>query len=80
MISCVQSLADLFTMPPEALADALASTTISPQGPESGMRLLRFYISHSNKRLSASRLRKLEKARQLLAARMARDLKVRRAA
>jgi tRNA(adenine34) deaminase len=62
-------------MSPEALADSLASKTVSPQGPESGMRLLRFYISHSNKRLGSSRLRKLEKAQQLLAARIARDLK-----
>jgi hypothetical protein len=80
MISFAQSLADLFTMPPEALADSLASKAVSPQGPESGMRLLRFYISHSSKRLSASRLRKLEKARKLLAARMDRELKRQQAA
>jgi hypothetical protein len=39
------------------------------------MRLLAFYISHSAKRLSPSRLRSLEKARKLLAARMDRELR-----
>ena len=65
----------LFTMPPEALADSLASKEVSPQGTAAGMRLLRFYISHSAKRLSPSRLRSLEKARKLLAARMDRELR-----
>jgi len=62
-------------MTPEALADSLASRAVWPQGPESGMRLLRFYISHAAKRLSPSQLRKLEKAQKLLAARVERELK-----
>ena len=70
----------LFTMPPEALADSLASKEVSPQGTAAGMRLLTFYISHSAKRLSPSRLRRLEKARKLLAARMARELRQKSAA
>jgi hypothetical protein len=65
----------LFTMPLEALADSLASKEVSPQGTAAGMRLLTFYISHSAKRLSPSRLRSLEKARKLLAARMDRELR-----
>jgi hypothetical protein len=73
-------LSDLFTMPTEALVDSLASKAVTPQGLESGMRLLRFYISHSSKRLSPSRLRKLEKAQKLLAARMDRELKRQQAA
>jgi hypothetical protein len=44
------------------------------------MRLLAFYISHSAKRLSPSRLRSLEKARKLLAARMDRELRQKSAA
>jgi hypothetical protein len=44
------------------------------------MRLLEFYISHSAKRLSPSRVRRLEKARKLLAARMERELKQKNAA
>lgn len=39
------------------------------------MRLLEFYITHAAKRLSPQRLRRLEKARKLLAARMERELK-----
>ena len=64
----------LFTMSPEALADSLASKEVSPQGTAAGMRLLTFYISHSAKRLSPSRLRSLQKARKLLAARIDREL------
>ena len=44
------------------------------------MRLLEFYISHAAKRLSPSKLRRLEKARKLLAARMDRELKQKSAA
>jgi hypothetical protein len=75
-----QSFVNLFAMTPEALADSLASKAVCPEGPESGMRLLRFYISHSAKRLSPSQLRKLEKARKLLAAHMERELKRQQAA
>jgi len=70
-----RSHAGLFTKSPEALADSLASKEVSPQGTAAGMRLLAFYISHSAKRLSPSRLRSLEKARKLLAARMDRELR-----
>jgi hypothetical protein len=70
----------LFAQPPEALADSLASKEVSPQGTAAGMRLLEFYISHAAKRLSPSRLRRLEKARKLLAARMERELKHKNAA
>jgi hypothetical protein len=70
----------LFTQPPEALADSLASKEVSPQGTAAGMRLLEFYITHAAKRLSPSRLRRLEKARKLLAARMERELRHKSAA
>jgi hypothetical protein len=70
----------LFTQPPEAIADSLASKEVSPQGTAAGMRLLEFYISHAAKRLSPSKLRRLEKARKLLAARMQRELKHKSAA
>lgn len=72
--------ARLFNMPAEALADSLASKEVSPQGSAAGMRLLSFYISHAAKRLSPSRLRSLEKARKLLAARMERELRQKSAA
>jgi hypothetical protein len=70
----------LFSMPPEALADSLASKEVSPQGTAAGMRLLTFYISHSAKRLSPSRLRSLEKTRKMLEARMDRELRQKSAA
>ena len=72
--------AGLFAMPAEALADSLASKEVSPQGAAAGMRLLTFYISHSAKRLSPSRIRSLEKARKLLAARLERELRQKSAA
>ncbi len=71
---------DLFAMPAQALADSLASKEVSPQGPAAGLRLLTFYLSHSAKRLSPSRIRSLEKARKLLAARMERELRQKSAA
>jgi hypothetical protein len=67
-------------MAPEALAESLASQAVSPQGAASGLRLLSFYISHSGKRLSPSRLRNLEKAKKLLSARLDRELKSNQAA
>lgn len=74
-IPCAQPPVGLFTMSPEALAESLASRAISPQGPASGLRLLTFYLSHSAKRLSPSRLRSLEKAKKLLAALLEQEIK-----
>lgn len=76
----VRTPAGLFAMKAEAIADSLASKEVSPQGPASGMRLLTFYISHSAKRLSPTRLRSLEKARKLLAARVDQELRKQNAA
>lgn len=56
----------LFAQDPETIAASLASKEVSPQGPATGMRLLVFYITRVGRRLSASRLKKLEKARKLL--------------
>jgi hypothetical protein len=70
----------LFALPPQTLADSLASKEVSPQGTAAGLRLLEFYISHAAQRLSPARLRRLEKARKLLAARMEHELKHKSAA
>ena len=72
--------AGLFAMPAEALADSLASKEVVPQGTAAGMRRLSFYISHAARRLSPSRLRSLQKARKLLAARIDRELRQKSAA
>lgn len=69
------SPAALFSLPPEAIAESLASREISPRGPASGLRLLSFYIRHSAKRLSPSRQRSLEKARKLLTDRIEREIR-----
>jgi Protein of unknown function (DUF3175) len=56
----------LFAKDPETIAASLASKEVSPQGPDTGMRMLTFYISRASRRLSPSRRKKLEKARKLL--------------
>jgi uncharacterized protein DUF3175 len=65
----------LFTQEPERIAASLASKEVSPQGPATGMRLLMFYITRAGRRLSASRLKKLEKARKLLSVEVERALR-----
>ncbi|MGZ4788595.1 MAG: DUF3175 domain-containing protein [Terriglobales bacterium] len=71
------------THPPEGLfkkdaatiARTLASKKVSPKGVSSGMRMLSFYINRAGKNLPASRLRVLEKAKDLLHARVDRERK-----
>ena len=63
----------LFADDPETIAESLASRDTYPQGPISGLRLLVFYLTYAGKGLSASRRRDLEKARQLLSARVIRE-------
>ena len=69
------------TYPPEGLfnksaatiARSLASKKVSPKGPGSGMRMLNFYINRAGRNLSAERRTELEKAKELLSLRIARD-------
>lgn len=61
----------LFTKDAEAIARSLASKRVSPKGPGSGMRMLTYFINRAGKGLSASRRRELEKAKELLATRIA---------
>jgi len=65
----------LFADDPQQIADSLASRGVSSNGPADGLRLLGFYLSHAGRRLSASRLRSLEKAKRLLSARVEAELK-----
>ena len=65
----------LFAQDAETIAASLASKEVSPQGPATGMRVLTFYISRAGRTLSASRLKKLEKARKLLLAQVEKALK-----
>jgi Protein of unknown function (DUF3175) len=71
------------THPPEGLfkkdaatiARTLASKKVSPKGPASGMRMLTFYINRAGHNLSASRLKELDKAKQLLHERVQQERK-----
>jgi tRNA(adenine34) deaminase len=56
----------LFNKSASAIAKALASKKVSPQGPASGMRMLNFYINRAGKNLSASRKAELGKTKTLL--------------
>jgi hypothetical protein len=60
----------LFTRDPETIARKLASKDVSPKGPGSGMRMLTYFINRAGKGLSATRRRKLEKAKDLLSERI----------
>jgi tRNA(adenine34) deaminase len=60
----------LFAQDAETIADSLASKSLYPQGPASGMRILTFYINRAGRGMSASRRRNLEKAKKLLSARV----------
>jgi hypothetical protein len=62
--------AGLFTKDPETIARTLASKKVSPKGPGSGMRMLTFYINRAGKNLSEARKADLEKAKELLSARV----------
>jgi hypothetical protein len=60
----------LFTKAPETIARQLASKKVSPKGPGSGMRMLTYFINRAGKGLSATRRKKLERAKALLGERV----------
>lgn len=60
----------LFANDPQVIAESLSSRPGSTKGPADGLRLLAFYLTHAGQRLSASRRRNLEKAKQLLSAQL----------
>lgn len=74
MTECARLDAGLFTQPAETIAESLSSKEISPQGASSGLRLLTFYMNYAGRWLSASRRRKLEKAKKLLSERLTREI------
>jgi hypothetical protein len=61
----------LFTKDASTIARSLASKRVSPKGPGSGMRMLIYFINRGGKRLSASRRHELQRAKKLLAMRLA---------
>lgn len=60
----------LFTKDPKTIARKLASSKVSPKGPASGMRMLTFFINRAGKNLSPTRRAALERAKQLLSAKV----------
>jgi Protein of unknown function (DUF3175) len=56
----------LFKKDAATIARSLASKKVSPKGPSSGMRMLTFYVNRAGKNLSQSRLKVLERAKELL--------------
>lgn len=64
--------AGLFTKSPRTIARELASKKVSPRGPQSGMRMLNYFINRAGRGLSATRRAKLETAKSLLSKRIRR--------
>ena len=62
--------AGLFTRSPAVVARTLASRKVSPKGPQSGMRMLTYFINRAGKNMPQSRRRNLERAKALLSARI----------
>ena len=65
----------LFNQSATTIARTLASKKVSPKGPGSGMRMLNFYINRAGHNLSQERRAELEKAKELLSRRIARERK-----
>jgi hypothetical protein len=64
--------AGLFKRDAATIARSLASKKVSPKGPGSGMRMLTYYINRAGHNLSATQKKELERAKSLLAKRVAR--------
>ena len=60
----------LFTKDAATIARSLASKRVSPKGPQSGMRMLTYFINRGGKGLTASRRAELERAKSLLSKRL----------
>ncbi|HEY6306268.1 MAG TPA: DUF3175 domain-containing protein [Candidatus Angelobacter sp.] len=63
----------LFTKSAATIARALASKSVSPKGPSSGMRMLTFFMNRAGRGLSEQRRAELEKAKSLLSQRIRRE-------
>ena len=60
----------LFKKNASVIARTLASKKVSPKGPQSGMRMLTYFINRAGRALSRSRRAELERAKSLLAKRL----------
>jgi len=62
----------LFTKDAATIARTLASRTVSPKGPASGMRMLTYFVNRAGRGLSPTRRAELERAKRLLSERVRR--------
>ncbi len=62
--------AGLFKKNASTIARSLASRKVSPKGPQSGMRMLNYFINRAGRGLSRSRRAELERAKSLLSKRI----------
>ncbi len=60
----------LFKKNASVIARTLASKKVSPKGPQSGMRMLTYFINRAGRGLSRSRRAEMERAKSLLAKRL----------
>jgi len=60
----------LFKKSAKKIAASLASRRVSPKGPQSGMRMLMYFINRAGKGLSRSRRAELKRAKSLLSKRI----------
>lgn len=60
----------LFTKSAPTIARTLASRKVSAKGPQSGMRMLNYFINRAGPGLSASRRAELHRAKSLLSKRI----------
>lgn len=70
--------AGLFNKDAATIARTLASKSVSPKGPGSGMRMLTFYINRAGRNLSAERRATLRRAKALLSERVRRARETRK--
>lgn len=60
----------LFTKNAATIARVLASKKVSPKGPQSGMRMLNYFINRGGRGLTRTRRAELERAKSLLSKRI----------
>ena len=60
----------LFNKGAETIAKSLASRKVSPKGPQSGLRMLTYFINRAGRNLTPSRRAELERAKSLLSKRL----------
>jgi Protein of unknown function (DUF3175) len=63
----------LFTKSASTISRVLASKEVSPKGPQSGMRMLNYFINRGGRGIPPARRAELEKAKSLLSKRIARS-------